>query len=57
MYHPETGHNQSLDALLRGQEILTLTTSLTNDIGRLTQGIGKKKPAHNKLNEQIQLTA
>ena len=46
VYRPETGHNQSLDALLRGQQSLTCTTSLTNEIGRLTQGIGKNIPAH-----------
>ena len=46
VYHPETGHKQSLDALLRVQQSLTWTTSLTNDIGRLTQGIGKNRPAH-----------
>ena len=46
VYHPETVHNKSLDALLRGQQSLTCTTSLTNDIGRLTQGIGKNRSAH-----------
>ena len=40
VYHPETGHKQSLDALLRGKKSLTRTTSLTNEIGRLTQSIG-----------------
>ena len=49
VYHPETGNKRSLDALLRGQQSLTLTTSLTNEIGRLTQGIGKNRPSHNKI--------
>ena len=49
VYHLETGHNKSLDALFRGQQSLTQTTSLTNDIGRLAQGIGKNRPAHKKL--------
>ena len=48
VYYPETGHQQSLDALLRGQQSLTRTTSLTYNIGRLTQGIGKNRPAHKK---------
>ena len=46
VYHPETVHKQSLYALLRGQQSLTWTTSLNNKIGRLTQGIGKNRPAH-----------
>ena len=49
VYHPETEHNQSIDALLRGQQSLTWTTSLTNYIGRLTRGIGKNIPAHKKI--------
>ena len=57
VYHPETGHKQSLDALLRGKQSLTWTTSLTNDIGRLTQGIDKNIPAHKILKEQIHLTS
>ena len=57
LYHPETGHKQSLDALWRVQQSLTWTTSLTNDIGRLTQGIDKNRPAYNKLKEQIHLTS
>ena len=57
VYHPETGHKQYLDALLRGQQNLTWTTSLTNEIRRLTQGIGKNRPAIKKLKEQIQLTS
>ena len=46
VYNPETGHKQSLYALLKGQQSLTWTTSLTNEIGRRTQGIGKTRPAH-----------
>ena len=34
---------------MRGQKSLTWTTSLTNEIGRLTQGIGKNRPAHKKI--------
>ena len=49
MYHPETGHNQSLDKLLKGQEIPMWTTSLTNEIGRLAQVLGKNRPAHEKI--------
>ena len=36
VYHPETGHKQSLHALLKGKQNLTRTTSLTNNIRRLT---------------------
>ena len=46
VYHPETGHKQSLDELLMGQQSLTWSTSLTNEIGRLTQGISKNRPAY-----------
>ena len=49
VYHPETGHKQSLYALLSGKQSLTWTTSLTNDIGRLTQVINKNRPSHKKL--------
>ena len=49
MHHPETVHNQSLDVLLKGQESPTWTTSLTSDIGRLAQGIGKNIPAYEKI--------
>ena len=57
VYHPETGYKQSLDALLWGQKILTVNTSLTNEIGRLIKGISKNIPAHKKLKEQIHLTS
>ena len=57
VYHPETGHKQHLDVLLRLQQSLTCTTSLTNDIGRLTQGIGKIRPSHKKNKEKIHLTS
>ena len=57
VYHPETVHKQSLDALLRGQKSLTWTASLTNDIGKLTQGIDKNIKTHKKLKEQIHLTS
>ena len=49
VYHPETGHKKSLDTLLKGQESPTWTTSLTNEIGRLAQGIGKNRPAHENI--------
>ena len=53
-YHTETGHKQPLDALLGVQQSLTCTTSLTNEIGRLTQVIGKNRPAPKKLKDKIQ---
>ena len=46
VYCPETGHKQSLYALLMGKQSITWTTSLTNEIGRLTQSIRKNRPAH-----------
>ena len=49
MYHLETGHKQSRDELLEGQESPMFTTSLTNEIGRLAQGIGKNRPANEKI--------
>ena len=49
VYHPETGHKQSLDALLRGKQSLTWTTSLTNEFGRLPQVIGKNRPSHKQI--------
>ena len=49
VYHPETEYKQSLYALFRVQQSITWNTSLTNEIGRLTQGIGKNRPAHKKI--------
>ena len=49
VYHPKTGHKQPLDSLLRVQQSLTWTTSVTNEVGRLTQGIGKNRPAHKTI--------
>ena len=44
VFHPDTGRKQSLDGLLQGQDNITWTTSLTNEIGSLSQGIGKNRP-------------
>ena len=49
VYCPETGHKQSLYEILMGQQSITWTTSLTNEIGRLTQGISKNRPAHKNI--------
>ena len=38
MYHPVDGHKMSLDELLTGDMKDTWVTSLSNEIGRLTQG-------------------
>ena len=57
MYHLETGHKQSRDELLEGQESPMFTTSLTNEIGRLAQVSAKIDQPMKKLKEQIQLTS
>ena len=49
VYHPETRHKQSLYSLLKEQESPTWTTYLINEVGRLAQGIGKNRPAHEKI--------
>ena len=41
MYHHETSTKQSIDALIKGEDATTWTTSLSNEFGRLTQGVGK----------------
>ena len=43
VYHHDTGTKQSIDALLEGQDTDTWTTSLSNEFGRLAQGVGKNR--------------
>ena len=43
VYHPDTGAKQSLDLLLTGEYSAIWTTSLTNELDRLAQGIHKQR--------------
>ena len=49
VFHPTTGHKQSLDILLKSEDKTTWFTSLTNEIGRLSQGIGKNRPVKDRI--------
>ena len=49
VYHSNTGAKQSIDLLLKGEDKVTWTGSLINELGRLTQGIGKYRPIDNKI--------
>ena len=42
-YHHDTGSKQSIDALLRGKDAATWTTSLSNEFRRLVQGVKKNR--------------
>ena len=41
VYHSDTGAKQSIDLLLKGEYKITWTGSLTSELGRLAQEIGK----------------
>ena len=49
VFHPNTGHKQSVDALLKSQDQSTWLTSLTNEIGRLSQGVGQNRQLKDKI--------
>ena len=44
VFHQETGAKQSIDRLLRSKDAQTWTTALSNEFGRLAQGVGKRRP-------------
>ena len=43
VYHSVTGAKQSLDKLINGHDKITWTTSLSNELGRCAQGVGKTR--------------
>ena len=49
VYHPHSGDKQSLDKLLVGDEAITWQRSLSNEIGRLAQGIGASRPTPEQI--------
>ena len=49
VYYSNTGAKQSIDLLLKGEDKITWTGSLTNELGRITQGIGKYRPIDKKI--------
>ena len=51
VYHPETGAKQSLDLSLKENDHTIWTKSLSNEFGRLTQGIGKTRAPANKIED------
>ena len=44
VFHHETGAKQSIDRLLQDKDAKTWTTALSNEFGRLAQGVGKRRP-------------
>ena len=44
VYHNDTGARQTIDKLLSGQDSDIWKTSLSNEFGRLAQGVGKHRP-------------
>ena len=49
VYHDDTGVKQSIDALLKGIDSIQWNKSLTNELGRLAQGIGKNRPSIERI--------
>ena len=49
MYNPVTGRAETIDSLLVGPDSSIWTTSLTNELGRCSQGISKSRSAATKI--------
>ena len=49
VYHPLSGDKQSLDQLLKGNDAGTWQRSLSNEIGRLAQGVGDARPPSERI--------
>ena len=49
VYHEDTGVKQSIDLLLKGTDSPRWIRSLSNELGRLAQGIGQQRDAHDKM--------
>ena len=49
VYHPVTGAKLNIYKLINGPDKLLWTTSLSNELGRCAQGVGKSRPASKKI--------
>ena len=49
MLNPITGKNETMDSLLRGSDSKIWTRSLSNEWGRCMQGVGKNRPASERI--------